>query len=393
METTIQPKSSAGYDKKALERIKRTAENLLVSSRGMAKAPEFATNLPSEIGLQLTNRCNLRCRHCFQWNDSGYIKGSDASFQNEELGIEVLQKVFEQTREVKSSLYLWGGEPTFYRHWDTLTEMLAQDPRKTVLCTNGILLKEKLDSLTAISEDLTVLASVEGFEYENDAIRGTGTFHKVIQNIDLLLDLQKKGIYKGKISVECVVNASMVDKLYAFVEYFEQKGIDTLFICFPWYISSDTAKRMDGYCQENLGGLYHIPPGTGSWHSYTYSLDRGLLETLGGQMAEINQHTWKIRVRYQPPMDIHEIENFISGGGVPVQNRSKCLSITYRMDVLASGKVSPCKLFPELALGDLNHESIQDIWHSSRFAEFRRTLNKGLTPVCSKCVLLYLHGR
>ena len=29
--------------------------------------------LPDVVGVKLTNRCNLRCKHCYEWNEQGSV--------------------------------------------------------------------------------------------------------------------------------------------------------------------------------------------------------------------------------------------------------------------------------------------------------------------------------
>jgi hypothetical protein len=36
---------------------------------------------------------------------------------------------------------------------------------------------------------------------------------------------------------------------------------------------------------------------------------------------------------------------------------------------------------------------VMEIWESEAFKKVRETIHGGLTPICSKCVLLYRHGR
>lgn len=74
------------------------------------------------------------------------------------------------------------------------------------------------------------------------------------------------------------------------------------------------------------------------------------------------------------------------------QRRKQCLSISNRMDVLADGSVSSCQLFPEFSVGNLYEKGVVEIWHSENFKKVRETIHGSLTPICSKCVLLYRHG-
>lgn len=70
-----------------------------------------------------------------------------------------------------------------------------------------------------------------------------------------------------------------------------------------------------------------------------------------------------------------------------------CFALANRAEVLANGKVGTCsKFFPELAMGNLNHQSLTEIWNSDNFSRLRKTVSAGIMPVCSKCVLLYRNG-
>ncbi|MFC6651950.1 radical SAM protein [Paenibacillus rhizoplanae] len=214
-----QPQTSVVLDRDSFERLKKTIKHMSVTHKQVHLNPAYSTNLPVEVGLKLTNGCNLRCKHCFEWNAEGYHRDLGRAEQREELDFAVIEKVFRQTKETNANMFLWGGEPLYYSRFNELADLLEQDPRWTVLCTNGIQIIEKLDSILKMSKSLVCLISLEGFEAENDAIRGKGTFKKVMAGIDKLLELEKEGIYQGKISIHLTISDVMIDKLYDFVEF------------------------------------------------------------------------------------------------------------------------------------------------------------------------------
>jgi radical SAM protein with 4Fe4S-binding SPASM domain len=86
------------------------------------------------------------------------------------------------------------------------------------------------------------------------------------------------------------------------------------------------------------------------------------------------------------------VEGFIRGSEKPAMNRTKCFSISNRMDVMPDGKVNPCKFFPEFSVGNLYEDSVADIFHGEDLRKQREVLACGLMPICSKCVLLYNNG-
>jgi len=390
----MQPQTNVRFDNESFNRIKRTIKNMSQCSRQIRQNPCYSTELPEDIGLLLTNRCNLRCKHCFEWNNEGFHWDMKDSERNMELDLGIVEKVMTQTQKVKSNLFLWGGEPLYYNEWDRVASLIEKDPRWTVLCTNGILIEEKMDSILKISSNLAILTSIEGFENENDVIRGKGSFSKVMQGIDLILNFQRKGIFKGKQSVHCTINDGMIGKLYDFLEYFEQKGLDTVYLCFPWYIPAETSCEMDEYFNDNFSWLKNnLDNSRRSWHSYKFRINPDNTNLLIDEMEKINRRHWSIRVRYQPALELGEVCDYILGKELAAQGRKRCLAVSNRMDVLSSGKVSACKLFHEFCVGDLGKQDIREVWNGEPFNKIREVLGKGLMPVCSKCILLYLNGR
>jgi len=349
--------------------------------------------LPLDMGLFLTGRCNLRCKHCFEWNDDGFLKNDSTGHAMREIPIEKLEECLEYTRPAKTRLYLWGGEPLVYSHFHELCELLKKDPRWTTICTNGLLVENHLEDILDISENLVLLISLDGIRECNDAIRGEGTFDRVVSNIRMMKELAREGKFKGEISVCCVISDDMVGRLYDYCEFMETLDINTLYLSFPWYISPETAQEMDAEFEKRFGDIIEIEDySRASWHDFTFRVSDEKVAALKGDLQKIANKRWNIRVRLQPTLETEEIDDFIAGGSMTAQKRSKCLAPFNRMDILQDGEVSPCKLFREFRVGNIGDESIKDIWEGKRMAEMRKRLSCGLLPACSKCVLLYLNG-
>jgi len=356
--------------------------------------PSFALNLPHEIGLKLTNRCNLRCTHCYQWNDDGYHH----NYENEELkkagdlSITIVEDILKRTESAKSVLYVWGGEPMVYAHWNEFVNLLERYPRQVVICTNGMFIDKHIESLTRISDNLTMLVSVEGLEQEHNKIRGDNTFVKIINNVKKLLALQKEGVYKGTTSVAGVISDDLIPHLFECCKYYEDLGVDTLHINYPWFINESVATDMDKFFEHNFNWLGAPTDSPYSWHSYNFHLNSDLINSLISQLEQIQSRNWNIRIRFQPNLSITELKGYLEGSAAPVQNMKRCLAISNRMDIMPNGKIVSCKHFPEFVLGDLKKNTLEEIWHGENFQKFRQTLNNSLMPICTKCGLLYRNG-
>ncbi|RCW43486.1 radical SAM/SPASM domain-containing protein [Paenibacillus prosopidis] len=389
----MQPTSKVKMDEKSFEILKRTIRNVVVPHRERKLDPAYKTVMPEVVAVKLTNRCNLRCKHCYQWNESGYHHDMEQAEQNLDIDTEVFRRMLEETRETKSRLYLWGGEPLFHRNIEDILLMLENDPRETTICTNAYLIEKYEEALCRISPNLELLIAIEGFEKEHDLLRGKGSFSKVMDQIDRLLLLRRQGIFHGKISVHSVINDSMIGRLYELMEFFEQKGIDLVLLCFPWYISHEATGEMDGFFREQFDWLKELEENQrSSWHAFKYHIDPDNVGSLMDDLKRINERMWQTRIRYQPGLDFDEIEGFVSGNAMTSRCATKCLALSTRADITPSGNVSACKFFSEFSVGNLHQQSLSDIWNSEAYDRIRRTLGEQLSPACSKCNVLYLHG-
>jgi radical SAM protein with 4Fe4S-binding SPASM domain len=390
----MHPLTTRRINAKEFADIKHTVAMRSRARRSLLADPSYAAPLPQEVSLQLTYRCNLRCTHCYQWNEQGFFRDFSPARQKTELDVEIVESVLRTTAPARSKLFLWGGEPLMHTKFGRVASLLEQYPRTVNVCTNGLLFKRKLDDLLRIGENLNLLVSLDGLGDDHEELRGKGTFMRTVDNIKMMLDLKRAGQFAGELSLSCMVSHVTVGKMYEFMEWAEELGVNTVYFQFPWYISPEVAAQMDEVYETSFSWL---KPDTGTkqptWHSYTYQLPAEQLPVLRDSMARLASRAWRVRVRYQPQLEADEVEDFILGTSRPAQRRSKCLAVSNRMEVHADGNVSSCKFFPEFVVGNLYDTEVTELWQSESFRQVRSILSaNGMMPVCSKCILLYLNG-
>lgn len=374
------------FDNESFDRLKMRIMDCMVARRELARNPMYATEYPTEIGLQLTHRCNMRCRMCYEWNEAGFFKKNK---RKEELDISLIRQIVEETRETKSRFYLWGGEPLLYSKWDELVELLANESREVTLCTNGTKIKEKVEALNRLSSNLTLLISVDGLGNVHDNLRGKNAFVNLYEQLLFVLTEQKEGRFKGRISINAVLNDELIPTLYNFLSFFDDLKVDSVYLNYPWYISKSTAEAMDQYVLNHPQhfDLNEFVPGAASWYSYSYKLSAGSETQLKNQIEKIKTRKWTIRARFQQHLTTEQIGSFINDTYV---NPKRCLALSTRLEVMADGKAGTCcKFFPELALSSLYDHSLHEVWHTENYNRHRLLLSEGNMPLCSKCVLLY----
>ena len=123
--------------------------------------------------------CNLRCTHCF----------ISCAPDNHDLAVMQTEQVLAYLAEAEhlgvKEIYFTGGEPFIQKDFLEILERTLRSFPASVL-TNGLLINEKrADVLARIAEEsrysLELRISLDDFEEsKNDAVRGAGTYRKIL---------------------------------------------------------------------------------------------------------------------------------------------------------------------------------------------------------------------
>lgn len=141
---------------------------------------------PTQIVLNITNRCNLRCLHCFN------TSGINTSYNDELSDREMLDLVAEIAKVKPYNVCFSGGEPLLRKNLIfECMEILSSHNIRAVMVSNGTLLdKETITTLFKLKiQDIEV--SLDGYTAEiHDKLRINGSFRKIIKALELLRDIQ-----------------------------------------------------------------------------------------------------------------------------------------------------------------------------------------------------------
>jgi radical SAM protein with 4Fe4S-binding SPASM domain len=154
--------------------------NPLPSPSYQGRAAYLTPEELEELWVYVTNRCNLRCKHCL-------VRGGEVS--KEELTVEKFKETLKDAVGLGTKRFFFtGGEP-FLR--DDIFELIryVTDELKIelVILTNGTLFDEGTVKRLARFPRLVIQVSLEGPTAEtNDPIRGKGAHRKSLKGIGLL---------------------------------------------------------------------------------------------------------------------------------------------------------------------------------------------------------------
>ena len=142
------------------------------------------------ILVELTNRCNLNCKHCCV----------SASYEGEELSNEQLKNLFDIVLKLNpTQLFLTGGEPLIREDFIDIINYIRKRYHKRIsLLTNGTLITDK--NIDFIIENIDKIEiSLDGVDEETcSKIRGKDVFKRII---DIVLKLKEKGFNNISLSI------------------------------------------------------------------------------------------------------------------------------------------------------------------------------------------------
>jgi radical SAM protein with 4Fe4S-binding SPASM domain len=194
------------------------------------------------LELQVTDSCNLQCRHC-------YIKGNTGT----ELSPKQIQAVLSEFEEMQGlRVLITGGEPLLHRSFDVINEMLPDFSLRKVLFTNGLLLKKEVLKSLNVDE---IQVSIDGLESAHDLTRGAGTYRAAMDSVKLALD---EGF---TVSISTMVHRKNLADFDSMERMFKSMGIKDWTVDIP--CSTGRLSENSELCMEPEEGASYLGYGYG----------------------------------------------------------------------------------------------------------------------------------
>ncbi len=192
-------------------------EGILTDKKPSVKRPPLIKSPEPSLRyleLQITNKCNLKCRHC-------YI--GDTDFK--ELSIGCIKNILAELEEMQGlRVLLTGGEPLLHSRFMEINEMLPEFSLRKVLFTSGVLLKREIIETLNVDE---VQISIDGLEDAHDSLRGRGTYKAAIGAIEDCLALNYE------VSVSTMVHSKNLQDFDKMEKLFKSMGINEWSVDIP----------------------------------------------------------------------------------------------------------------------------------------------------------------
>lgn len=173
----------------------------------MIKAPGSPIPSLRYLLLNITNKCNLKCKHCYI-NDTEKL----------EIDIDLFERAISQFEEMGGlSIMISGGEPLIHsRYWE-LMELLSSYELRVILLSNGTLIDKKT-ALKLSHYVHEVQVSIDGI-HSHDLLRSKGSFDRSMKGISNLIEC---GI---PVSIATMIHKFNTDEFNEMNTLFSEMGV------------------------------------------------------------------------------------------------------------------------------------------------------------------------
>jgi MoaA/NifB/PqqE/SkfB family radical SAM enzyme len=333
-----------------------------------------ADRLPMGAVYEATMRCNLHCEFCYV----GDLLNLEGEWR-QELSLEALAKAFPDKNGFQVSLT--GGEIFMRKDIMSVLDLFRSKGYACgYLTTNGtIITDERADALADLAAKgflKHISVSVDGPKDLHDAARGLkGTFERTTQGLKRLQAAAKKKGAPLRVSINTTVAHESLDALDRMVDVAGELGVDAIGLNHLMFSTpeevAETVKIIGASDASVIATFVTPDPG----------LDVARVrEQVGALAAKCRERN--ILFDYRPKVHEPLLDSYYTPG---TKLNGRCLYPFLHARVSFSGKMYFCP-FIRVEVGDLAHNSLEEIWNGERFVEMRRRLlEHRIFPVCRRC--------
>ena len=320
------------------------------------------TNRPLVV-WNTTNRCNLRCKHC-------YISAEDRGYGNELTTAEA-EEFITDLAEMRAPVLLFsGGEPLIRPDIFHLSRYATDKGLRVVLSTNGTLITPEIAKSIKESGMQYVGVSLDGLQETHDEFRRlTGALEKALQGIRNSMEV---GLKTG---VRFTINKFNREDLPGVLDLLEQEGIPRF--CMYHLVYSGRGKEMmdmDTSREEKLETIKFLVDKT--IELYEKGVETELL-TVDNHADGVYIYNYLIS---KDPDRAEEVMQLLKMHG-------GCSAGTKFSNVDPQGNVHPCQFWQHVNLGNVRERKFSEIWNdeNNEFLIGMRQKDKMLKGRCGQC--------
>lgn len=344
-----QESNDISYLSKKLELTKRNTKKIYKSLlKEIENSDYYEDNInldfPLKVQWKITNRCNLRCKHCYL----GQLDQKELSSKD----LLTIAKKISNSNIMEVTIT--GGEALLVYELPEIVNMFIENDIKVNIFTNGLLLKTFIDRFYSVSkchplDKLFFHISIDGNKTTHDAIRGKGNFTKTI---DGMIELIKLGYKVTTNTVLSSLNYKDIPKLY---KYLYNIGVNKI------QISNLIA---DGNATENM--------------QLTDKQKREFINSLKEELKELDNGS-RLLYAEMPDEDEQLSKVFLIEKDKETfleKENWKCSAGIGKATINYDGEVYCCPFMKKYSLGNIVKKDFADVWSSKNRFNFLELIAK-----------------
>jgi len=324
---------------------------------GLART-EVATSLPTELQVEVTSRCNLKCDAC--------LRTHKRLAPDVDLTIDDFVRIASEVPVLSRVVFQLNGESLLSPDVFAMIREACRRGAHTILNTNGTLLDEPRRAALRASGLSELRVSLDGATAETvERMAGADIFSLVVEGVRAFV-VERQGRSEPRVSLWMIANQETIQELPDVIRLAATIGVEEV------------------YLQRLVVNGYGIAQEKSSIHG---RLDARVREILGE--AERVAATLGVALRASGRRPILESLVMDAAGGNP---RIGCWRPWRSAVVTASKLVLPCCIssftlgYDRLMLGDLSTERLSDVWNGERYKALRRgILSNQPVNACLRC--------
>jgi MoaA/NifB/PqqE/SkfB family radical SAM enzyme len=340
---------------------------------------------PTNLSLNLTNRCNLKCVMCRGIRLGQEVPENRPWYSRaQELPLEDWTRLLEEAAPFRPWLYVTGGEPLMYPHFRDFVREAKKRRLVVHLQTNATLLAREADFLVEMGVE-AVNVSIDGPPAVHDRIRGLkGGFARVEAGVQALVEARRRGRPNPIFSLNCTISKGNLEHLEEMVPLAVRLQADIMQLQHTMFDSPANVARHNRFFSPERSrelGLEVAHPSICEGEYYENELQPEDLPQLQSALSRARQQAQgRLLLHFMPNLPDKLLSPYYLDLNYPFPQGCDDFWATGR--ILADGTFSPCL---NLVVGNITRQPFLEMWNGPRMRRLRALVAQGLFPGCARC--------